>query len=62
MAGLWSTHTATDAEAMYARISQLAKQLDDGRTMDQKRADTLRDLVLGHTVAGAPAGGSGRWC
>jgi hypothetical protein len=29
MAGLWSTHTAADAEAMYARLTQLAKTLDD---------------------------------
>ena len=29
MAGLWSTHTAADAEAMYARLTELAKKLDD---------------------------------
>ena len=29
MAGLWSTHTAADAEAMYARLTQLAKKVDD---------------------------------
>ena len=57
MAGIWSTHTAADAEAMYARLTALAKTLPDERTMDQKRADTLRDLVLGRTQAGTPARG-----
>lgn len=57
MAGIWSTHTAADAEAMFARLGELAKRIDDDRTMDQKRADTLRDLVLGRTPAGTPARG-----
>ncbi len=57
MAGIWSTHTAADAEAMYARLTELAKGIDDTRSMDQKRADTLRDLVLGRTTAGTPAPG-----
>jgi hypothetical protein len=57
MAGLWSTHTAADGEAMYARLTELAGKIDDGRTMDQRRADTLRDLVLGRTRAGTPARG-----
>ena len=57
MAGIWSTHTAADAEAMYARLTELAKGIDDTRSMDQKRADTLRDLVLGRTTAGTPARG-----
>ena len=57
MVGLWSTHTAADGEAMYARVTELAKKVDDGRTMDQRRADTLRDLVLGRTKAGTPARG-----
>ena len=57
MAGIWSTHTAADAEAMFARLTELAKKIDDARTMDQKRADTLRDLVLGRTAAGTPARG-----
>ena len=35
----------------------MAKNIDDGRSMDQKRADTLRDLVLGRTAAGTPARG-----
>ncbi len=52
MAGIWSTHTAADAEAMYAQVTEAAKTINDGRTMDQKRADTLRDLVLGRTAAG----------
>jgi hypothetical protein len=58
MAGMWSTHTAADAEAMYARLTELAKNVQDDRTMDQKRADTLRDLVLGRTTAGTPARGA----
>ena len=57
MAGLWSTHTAADCEAMYAQLTAMAKNVNDGRTMDQKRADTLRDLVLGRTTAGTPARG-----
>ena len=57
MAGMWSTHTAADGEAMYARLTELAKKAQDGRSMDQKRADTLRDLVLGRTTAGTPARG-----
>ncbi len=60
MAGLWSTHTAADGEAMFARLTELAKQADtasDARTMDQRRADALRDLVLGRTAAGTPARG-----
>jgi hypothetical protein len=58
MAAIWSTQTAVDAEAMYARLTLLAKNLDDNRTMDQKRADTLRDLVLGRTQTGTPAHGA----
>jgi hypothetical protein len=60
MAGIWSTHTAADAEAMFAQLTEAAKKADtaaDGRTMDQRRADTLRDLVLGRTKAGTPARG-----
>ncbi len=57
MAGLWSTHTAADGEAMFARLTAMAKKVDDDRSMDQKRADTLRDLVLGRTHAGTPARG-----
>ena len=56
MAGLWSTHTAADAEAMYARLTELARTLPDARSMDQKRADTLRDLVLGRTTTGPARG------
>ncbi len=57
MAGIWSTHTAADGEAMFARLTAMAKKVDDDRSMDQKRADTLRDLVLGRTLAGTPARG-----
>jgi hypothetical protein len=57
MAGMWSTHTAADAEAMYAQLTQAAKNINDGRSMDQRRADSLRDLVLGRTKAGTPARG-----
>ena len=60
MAGIWSTHTAADAEAMFAQLTEAAKKIDtaaDGRSMDQRRADTLRDLVLGRTKAGTPARG-----
>ncbi len=42
---------------MYARLTAMAKKVDDDRSMDQKRADTLRDLVLGRTLAGTPARG-----
>ena len=60
MAGIWSTHTAADAEAMFAQLTEAAKKADtaaDGRSMDQRRTDTLRDLVLGRTKAGTPARG-----
>ena len=57
MAGIWSTHTAADAEAMFAQLAEAARKIDDGRTMDKRRADTLRDLVLGRMKAGTPARG-----
>ncbi len=60
MAGIWSVHTAVDAEAIYARLRELTATTSPGdargdqRGVDERRADALRDLVLGN-----PAGGSG---
>jgi hypothetical protein len=50
MAGIWSVHTATDAEAIYARLRELTAtpaDPEDVRGVDERRADTLRDLDLG---------------
>ncbi len=58
MAGIWSTHTALDAAAIYARLSEAARhaeqaagehRIGDRIGMDARRADIVRDLLLGTT-------------
>ncbi|HEY8300854.1 MAG TPA: DUF222 domain-containing protein [Jatrophihabitans sp.] len=59
MAGLWPTHTAVDAEAIYARLTDIAQTMGhagaggaagSGEGIDARRADTLRDLILDTTT------------
>jgi DNA-binding MarR family transcriptional regulator len=48
MAGLWSTHTTADAHAIMAALQRLADRgRGDSRLVGQRRADALRDLILG---------------
>jgi hypothetical protein len=59
MAGIWSVHTAVDAEAIMARVSERADQLagdTDGCRVDERRADALVELILGARDDGAVAG------
>ena len=64
MAGIWSVHTAVDAEAIYARLREITATTSPGdargdeRGVDERRADALRDLVLGRSASG-PAAGAG---
>jgi hypothetical protein len=47
--------SAEDVEAAYSRIDHLARRVntrDETRTMDELRADVLRDLILGKNTAG----------
>jgi hypothetical protein len=56
MATLWAVLTATDARSIYTLLDTHARRAatpDDQRTMDQRRADTLVDLLIGTT---APTG------
>jgi hypothetical protein len=48
MAGIWSVHTALDAEAILARVRAANARRDDGRLAGERRAEALRDLVLGN--------------
>jgi hypothetical protein len=47
MAGIWSVHTAVDAEAIMAALTERARIVDDGQGIDARRADALVDAVLG---------------
>jgi Domain of unknown function (DUF222) len=52
-ADLTATHLdAADATAAYQRLDDYARAMtsDDGRTMDQRRADALVDLLLGRSL------------
>jgi Domain of unknown function (DUF222) len=52
-ADLTATHLdAADATAAYQRLDEFARAMtsDDGRTMDQRRADALVDLLLGRPL------------
>jgi len=58
MAGIWSVHTATDAEAIIGRLRELAGPTaapGDDRTIDQREADALVSCVLGTDDSAAPA-------
>lgn len=50
---------AADAVAAYRRLDSYARTMgaDDGRSMDQRRADVLIDLVLGRELPSSPGGG-----
>jgi len=53
MATLWVVLTATDTRSIYALLDAYARRAaspDDQRTMDQRRADTLVDLLIGTTT------------
>ena len=69
MAGIWSVHTAVDAEAIHARLSEhatRAQQADQaigrhcGESIAAYRADALRDLVLGVVAPTPGAARAGR--
>jgi hypothetical protein len=50
MAGIWSVHTAVDADAILTRIGAVAAvptAAQDTRSADERRADALANLVLG---------------
>ncbi|HEX8519233.1 MAG TPA: DUF222 domain-containing protein, partial [Pseudonocardia sp.] len=48
MASLWALLTATDAAGAYAWLTRLARGLgDDPRSMDERRADLLAELLNG---------------
>src|SRR5882757_4058972 len=55
MAEFWALLPAHDAVALYTRLTDLARAAggSDGRSMDQRRADALSDLIYGHA---GPAG------
>jgi Domain of unknown function (DUF222) len=54
MAGLWSTHTLADADAILTAVQQLAARgRGDGRLAGERRTDALRDLILGPRPAAA---------
>jgi hypothetical protein len=56
MAGLWSTHTTTDADAIMTALQRLADRgRGDGRLVGERRADALRDLILGLVQPVKPA-------
>ena len=56
MGGLFSTHTAADVDAMMAALQHVADQgRGDGRLVGERRADALRDLVLGRITPPPPA-------
>ncbi|HEX3336378.1 MAG TPA: DUF222 domain-containing protein [Jatrophihabitans sp.] len=50
MAAIWSSHRADHAAQILAAVNLRAEAMnspDDDRTADQRRADALRDLILG---------------
>ncbi|WP_181780525.1 HNH endonuclease [Pseudonocardia pini] len=47
MAVLRAMLPATDAEAVWHMLTRLAKSLEDDRSLDQRRADLVGDLLLG---------------
>src|SRR5882757_10710880 len=55
MAEFWALLPAQDAVALYTRLTDLARGIGgkDGRSMDQRRADALSDVIYGHA---GPAG------
>ena len=55
MAALWSVHTAADVDAIMTALQTVAdRDRGDGRLVGERRADALRDLILGRTTP-APA-------
>ena len=60
MAGLFSIHTAADVDAIMAALQRVADRgRGDGRLVGERRADALRDLVLGRVTPRA-AGQAGQ--
>jgi hypothetical protein len=61
MAELTAILPAPDATAIYQRLNDFAQATppDDGRTMDQRRADTFTDLLLGTPITITPDNGNG---
>lgn len=58
---LWARTSALDLAQVDHRLTLLARQVgaDDPRTLDQRRADLLVDLLLGRSPVSAPATGGG---
>lgn len=58
---LWARTSAPDLAQVDHRLTLLARQLgaDDPRTLDQRRADLLVDLLLGRCPGSDPATGGG---
>ena len=55
MASLWALLAAHDAHAAYRWLTRLARALgaDDPRSMDERRADLLAELLSGRLVTAA---------
>ena len=60
MGWLWATTDALDLTAVDHRLTTLAQKLgaDDARSMDQRRADILVDLLMGRGIQPASGGES----
>ncbi|WP_344420796.1 HNH endonuclease signature motif containing protein [Pseudonocardia ailaonensis] len=58
MAALRAALPATEAERIWHRLSELARAMEDERSLDQRRADLVADLLLGRlTLDGDGAAG-----